>query len=58
MRIFCRLLGGHYWSEWAELLIAGWTMNGDPMTRYCRVCTAFDYNRDGLILTQIAWHGE
>ena len=55
MRLLHWLFGGHHWSEWSELLIAGWTINGEPKVRYCVICGAFDYNTDGRILSAIAF---
>jgi hypothetical protein len=55
VRLICWLLGSHRWGTWQTLVIADWTMNGEPKVRYCRRCWKFDYNRDGVVLTAIAF---
>ena len=53
MRLLCRLLGGHHWSDWAVLVFHGWVTNGEPHMRYCTRCLALDYDAMGRLMTRV-----
>lgn len=53
-RLICRILGGHHWTVWHDLVFTGWLTTAKPQWRFCHVCLAIDRNQDALVLSAVA----